>query len=256
MKIGITEQGDAGIDFSWKDKLSTVDGAILITKKLSDRFIDTVLTVSQTTPIIVHCGCTGWGGTWLEPNVSTKETQLSYLHKLIQKGFPASNIVLRIDPIIPTEDGIQRACSVIQSAIDMGIPVSRIRISILDEYRHVKTRLSIMNRDSFYGNSFYAPKNMMDNVISNLSKYPFIFETCAEDMVASCSDKFIATGCVSAMDCSIMGLPAPDTSFQNGQNRNGCHCLGCKKELLSHKSQCPNGCVYCYWRNTVMENQK
>lgn len=40
MKIGITERGDAGIDFSWFDKLmepgrTGFDGAVLITKKLS-----------------------------------------------------------------------------------------------------------------------------------------------------------------------------------------------------------------------------
>lgn len=35
MKIGITEQGDAGLDLSWVKKLSNVDAAILITKNLT-----------------------------------------------------------------------------------------------------------------------------------------------------------------------------------------------------------------------------
>lgn len=43
MKIGITERGDASIDYQWKGKLPSVDGAILITKNLTDQFIDTVI---------------------------------------------------------------------------------------------------------------------------------------------------------------------------------------------------------------------
>ena len=36
-KIGVTEQGDAALDFSWVDKLGSVAGAIVITKELSPR---------------------------------------------------------------------------------------------------------------------------------------------------------------------------------------------------------------------------
>lgn len=39
MRIGITERGDASIDYSWVDKVSNIDGAILITKNLTDKFI-------------------------------------------------------------------------------------------------------------------------------------------------------------------------------------------------------------------------
>lgn len=39
MKIGVTERGDAGIDFSWKDKSHTVDGMILITKAINNVFL-------------------------------------------------------------------------------------------------------------------------------------------------------------------------------------------------------------------------
>lgn len=39
MKIGITEYGDAGVDFRWENKLKEIDGVILITKNLNDTFI-------------------------------------------------------------------------------------------------------------------------------------------------------------------------------------------------------------------------
>ena len=73
MKIGVTERGDAGIDFTWVNKLKnrTVDGAILITKNVNDTFIKNVMDLYKNgfTQIIVHCTCTGHGRTIIEPNV-------------------------------------------------------------------------------------------------------------------------------------------------------------------------------------------
>lgn len=60
MKIGITERGDAGLDYTWATKLNQMDGVILITKNLSDKFIQTVKDCYDSYPnIIVHAGCTG-----------------------------------------------------------------------------------------------------------------------------------------------------------------------------------------------------
>ena len=42
-KIGITEAGDAGLDLSWKEKLGTVDGAVVITKCVSPAFYNAVV---------------------------------------------------------------------------------------------------------------------------------------------------------------------------------------------------------------------
>lgn len=42
--IGITEAGDAGLDLSWVDKLHNVDGAVVITKQITDSFINAALT--------------------------------------------------------------------------------------------------------------------------------------------------------------------------------------------------------------------
>lgn len=171
------------------------------------------------------------------------------LEKLVLKGFPLTNIVLRVDPIIPTAEGIQRACMVLEYAHSR-LDIKRIRISILDEYRHVKNRLESMGHDTFYpGNSFYATKDMMNNVVSALTKLPYVYETCAEDLLASKSKQFKITGCVSELDLDIMGIEVPEGLLENMQNRRGCHCLSCKKELLSYKAQCPNRCVYCYWQN-------
>ena len=57
MKIGITERGDAGLDYAWVAKLNQMDGVILITKNLSDKFVQTVTDCYKSYPnIIVHAG--------------------------------------------------------------------------------------------------------------------------------------------------------------------------------------------------------
>ena len=35
----------------------------------------------------------------------------------------------------------------------------------------------------------------------------------------------------------------------NRQNRNGCLCLACKKEMLTQKHPCAHKCLYCYWKD-------
>lgn len=49
MRIGITERGDAGLDFAWVDKIKNnkVDAAVLITKNLNDKFINTALSLHE-----------------------------------------------------------------------------------------------------------------------------------------------------------------------------------------------------------------
>lgn len=254
MKIGITEQGDASIDYSWVEpiKNNQVDGAIIITKNITPTFINTILDLYEnyTDKIIVHATCTGWGGSYLEPNIPDYMIQLNNLYKLITKSFPKQNCVLRIDPIIPTQEGIQKAKNVLDLAIVVGLlPNLRTRISVYDEYHHVQNRLKSINKKPFYHNSFTASRDMINNLISELSKYNIVFETCAENVLTTQSTIFKTTGCVSLSDINIMGLPTPKSLSENKQNRTGCHCLTCKTELLSNKKQCPYKCVYCYWKN-------
>lgn len=254
LKIGITERGDAGIDLSWYEQIknNNVDGAILITKRITDDFISRVLQLYKNGhKIIVHCGCTGWGGSVLEPNVPVYCEQLSALLSLINQGFPVQNCVLRIDPIFPTPKGLQRVCDVLNLAYSLKIlPDIRVRISIFDEYKHVKERFKARNFQPMYGNDFYAPQPMIADTIRTLSQYNkaygLKFETCAEPLLNN-SDIFIQQGCVSKSDLDILNLKC-DTNLINMQQRHGCMCLSCKTELLKNRKQCPNGCLYCYWK--------
>lgn len=264
MKIGITERGDASIDYQWVEKLPSVDGTILITKNLTDRFIDTVIKCYENgDKLIVHATCTGWGRTDFEPNVPDYKTQLHQLKKLIKKGFPADHCVLRIDPIFPTLSGLNRVMEVIHEFQKQKTGIKRIRISVYDEYHHVKERLKAAGYRPCYGKNFHASPKQMESVANALRQFSYCtyshhgqvtmrnqFETCAEDLlVKRYPHSFKQVGCVSNKDIELMGLEPVLNKEENGQQRTGCHCLTCKTELLTNKYRCPNQCIYCYWKD-------
>ena len=248
MKIGITERGDAGINLDWVSKVNTVDGMILITKNLTEMFCLQVLNLySKGYKIIVHCTCTGYGGSELEPNVPDYKTQLKHLAYLIDMGFPADHCVLRIDPIFPSEKGISRVCDVLNYFISLNTGVTRIRISLVDEYKHVKERYRQRGWNPLYGDNFgpsYEQKQLVANL---LNQYSFQYELCAEDEFLKMLNNGQIIGCISVKDLHIMDIPTEAMTI-NPQNRKGCHCLSCKTELLTDRKPCPHGCIYCFWR--------
>jgi DNA repair photolyase len=261
--IGMTEAGDAGWNLSWYEKLTSDDsvyaGAILITKNAANpRFAEKVLELIKTKPCIIHAGVTGWGGSAMEPGIKDPETTIKALRKLIDDGFPAKNIVLRIDPIIPTEEGLEKAGYVLRLA-RIHIPdVKRIRISIYDDYH--KAREEMCRRGFAPIDDITKWKNEMERrpspeqvnaVAETCLEYAHpdqIFELCAEpELAAAYPDRFTWSGCLSRKDCEIMNIEVPEHIGINGQNRYGCRCLKMKKELLSSKRRCPTNCAYCYW---------
>lgn len=236
------------MDYSWLPKIPNMDVTILITKNITKKFADTVLELHQRHQnIILHCTCTGWGGTFLEPGVPHCLNQLEALRHLIDRGFPENQCVLRIDPIIPTQLGIQNARFVLNYARRLELFSVRVRVSVLDEYKHVKERLLKQNIAPFYPDGrFYASKDQMTAVSRLLEEFPNItFEACAEPYLAA--KNLVHTGCVSVTDLRLFNLK-PDTTVINIQKRSGCLCLACKTELLSTRHPCKHNCQYCYWK--------
>lgn len=260
MYIGFTERGDAGIDTSWQDKLKSSQGAVLITKFITDRFKNAIgKLVENDFPFIIHATVTGWGGTKFEPCVPDYKTELNSLYDLIKAYDIGNKIVLRIDPIFPTEKGLQHVGEVLEYAKQIGLLPCRVRISIYDEYPHVRERLAKIGKEPLYKGKFYAPAVMMDYASEKLSEYAkrynIIFETCAEPYLTNGKNNaaFKETGCLSIDDIKIMGLPTDEAEKAaiNRQQRGGCKCLGIKYELLSKRQPCPNGCLYCYWKDPI-----
>ena len=238
-KIGITEAGDAGLDFSWVEKLCEIN--IIITKHLTCKNTKLIkLLLENSEKIILHCTCTGYGSTKMEPNVPKPSEVFEGLEQLINKGFPVSQIVLRTDPIIPTTKGIEKVESIWSLFSNLGI--ERCRFSIIDMYPHTKRRIK-----EAYGTlpfeTFSAPQKMIYEVEKAIERNKHLFahfESCAEKISEQ-------VGCISKKDFDILDIP-----FENvmgGFQRKGCLCCAGKTELLCNKKKCPSGCLYCYWKD-------
>ena len=226
--IGITERGDAAINLGWKNWAYAGHPAILITKNPG-------LLLNNITAdlnIIVHCTITGYGGSILEPNVPEPFQAIKDYDKIINK-IGAERVVLRVDPIVVTPKGIDRAVYIIATAI-----YTRVRISFLDMYNHVKERFT-KHGIPFPYTTLHAPLEQRNAALIKLQeKAHCTIEVCGEPGM-KCS------GCVSNMDCTILGITPRDT--QKGQ-RPACACLALKKELLTDRTQCKHQCLYCYWK--------
>jgi hypothetical protein len=219
MLVGITERGDAGLDLSWQNWKGP---KILITKAPQN-----LLSVDLENAI-VHCTITGWGGTKIEPNVQPKEVTLAAYETLVSK-LGGKRVVLRVDPIFPTEKGLARALEVISRS------KGRVRVSFIDAYQHVRERFA-QKQMTFPWDGVHAPLELRKELLSKLGNV----EVCGEPGLA-------CAGCISQLDLDALGINWPLDTERKGQ-RAACMCFAGKKELLTHKGQCENNCLYCYWK--------
>lgn len=260
MKIGFTERGDAGLDTRWFERVKThdCDGLVAITKNLTDDCCEKLLRLTASGfPVVLHAGITGIPKS-VEPGTPDTRTSMNRLRLLVDNGFPADRIVLRIDPIVPVGKGFDYVGTVLQSTHDHGfLPGLRVRVSVLDNYPHVRARFE--NRFGpdgvLYGGNWNPPASAFAQLTEFLRQYVDLgwverFETCAESGNLSDTSVFCHQGCLSVNDLLAMGLdPDKAPSTVNGQNRGGCLCLTCKHELLDCRHPCGNKCLYCYWKD-------
>lgn len=249
-KIGITEAGDAGLDLSWEDKLHNVDGAILITKNITPGVIQSAIRNKEK--LVVHATITGYGGTVIEPNVPCPQEAFTHLSDLVEFGFPKQKVVVRVDPIIPTPKGIEKARSVIQEGIDKGY--TRFRVSIIDMYPHVRERFAQKELPLPYGDKGFLPSALQSEEVDKMLNYLINYgkmsehlvqiETCAEPQLKNA----IHQGCISSYDLVLLGLDEDKDNDSVGFQRTNCLCYSGKTELLTNKKRCPHQCLYCYWK--------
>lgn len=261
LKIGITETYEPSYDMRWTENLKDIN--FIITKNLTDELITNIVTLHRSgVKFLLHATCTGWGGEFLEPNVPSPESYKIQLEKLLKLGFPKSQIVLRTDPIIPSRAGFAKFVKVLRLMRDLEI--KRVRLSVMDLYPHVYTRLlgrfgdAIETQEIFEAYSlrpdgssryFNAKKYWFDK-LDQLCAMPefknYEFESCGEKFDFLYIDKI---GCVSEKDLSVFGLKRGDLCA--GGNRLTCSCLN-KEQIIPggmSRGRCPNQCIYCYLRD-------
>ena len=236
MKIGITERGDAALDTRWIEWVDDGKPAILITKAPSKLF-KVLLDEFETFPdgIIVHCTITGMGKTRVEPGVKHWEEELEAycaLREYVNPDYHRSGIVLRIDPIIPTDPTWTWLQPFFKAA--QACSPARVRISFMDGYPHVRKRGLKLRWEGMH-----APLELRQERLAQLrDMFIGAIEVCGEPGLP-------CTGCVSAKDLKILGV---SNQGSGGYQRDTCACLANKVELLKRRGQCAHQCQYCYWR--------
>jgi DNA repair photolyase len=231
--IGITERGDPAFSTSWKSWAFEGNPTILITKNPTE-ILNDLKTLGKEANVIVHCGITGLGGTRVEPNVPSVGESLGGYRGLIAM-LGRDRVVLRLDPVFPTEKGFKRTLKVVEQHEG-----TRIRLAFLQAYPHVKKRFQEAGLTP-PPYPFYAPLETRKRIHRQL-------ESIACKEIEVCGEPgFQCTGCISPKDCKILGVAA---STSKSQQRKHCACLGQKRELLNDRKQCLHNCLYCFWRST------
>lgn len=247
--FGITETYDPAQNYSWVDYLKV--GNILITKNLTDKFIETVTKPEIQDKVIIHLTCTGFGGTVLEPNIPTIEESVNQMRKLLDKGFPEEQIVLRMSPVIPTENGIKTILKVLDAFEEFGI--QRIRFSTLNVYKHVKKRFDDAHIGLPY-ESYSCSQEMRDTLINTILSY---FKISTNDIWNSdiCAEVDLQEGlllkraCVSQKDVKILKIEDKISLVGSGKQRASCMCPDNKRQIIRCRpGRCKHGCLYCYWK--------
>lgn len=239
--VGITENGDASHDYSWYDKIDNSLFSVIISKRLTEELIEKL--ISKKDKIIFHLTCTGWGGTAMEPNAFDTNKTYNACMQLIKNGFPIRQIVLRVDPIILNDAGLDISANVLNTFHDSGI--KRLRYSFIDYYPGIKKPLSEIGV-TLPWETLHAPATEMKKFYDIQKKYPnYEYESCAEFNKHQ-------LGCISTKDFSILGIASPPLT--NANIRPGCLCCSLKTELLESQKHCPIGCKYCY-RNLEIINK-
>lgn len=238
--IGITETSDPCFHLELFDNL--YKGNIIVSKNISNKLIEKL--IENKDKCILHCTCTGMGGSKIEPFVPDTKQTVKQILKLINQGFPVKQIVLRIDPIIPTEKGVETAMSVLEMFKELGI--KRLRMSFLDMYKHVKERFIDISIKIPY-ESFHADLNVRKNAYNTL--YNKAIE-CGFEIIQTCGEPgFESTPCISQMDIEILGLSDEIKLEGSKEQRTHCGCPSNKKELIKDKPhQCSHKCLYCFWK--------
>jgi DNA repair photolyase len=241
--IGITERGDAALDTTWRRWVERGRPAILITKNVGKLLDDNPLLLNQR--VIVHATITGYGDSFIEPNVPPSSEMMDALASIEIKY--REQVVVRIDPIIPVRACVEQSHHVFEQAWAMGY--RRFRVSILDLYPHVMRRFDKYtlfahelkqvyrwNESMQSESSIHCDHSIRAKIFSQFREC----DRCAEPGLR-------CRGCISSRDLKILNV-RDEPALPEVKQRQFCMCLANKTELLYNKTRCDHSCEYCYWQ--------
>jgi hypothetical protein len=187
---------------------------------------------------------TGWGSTWLEPLVPKVNLMIDHLNELTTK-IDLNRIKLRIDPGIPTIEGINRAISVIKNVN----PLPKVITSIIQFYNGHSSIFNKLNIDRrFYtiksGRAIFPEKTIANRWLECLLQA----RPDAIKLISFCGMPYDISkaehyGCVDEDLLKAIGVNK-FLKIAPGIQRPGCKCVIRKKQACS--GFCDHGCKYCY----------
>jgi len=187
---------------------------------------------------------TGWGDTWLEPGVIAPEPMVAHFNKAAE-AIGSDRLRLRVDPGIPTAEGLQRAAAVLAG---IAAPVRTIT-SIIQFYKGHDALFSRLGIDrSRYtlrsGRAVYPQPELAAWWLGELLRVRPDFA----GFVSFCGMPYQVegaehTGCVD--DALLAAIRVTDFKrVPPGRQRPGCRCVITKRQALG--GPCTHGCLYCY----------
>lgn len=238
MTIWMNECSDIRFHLSKLEKaIGEGKRCIPYTKTITNGLVRVLTSNIQNTAL--HLTVSGWGGSWLESGVETPEKEIKALLGLL-KLYPSERVTVRVDPVVPTVEGMAKAVQVL-AAIPKDV---RVISSIIQLYKNMYNLFDRLEIDKRYythkvGNVLFPSQQYAQWVYSQLTPYhnisvcghPYVIDGCDHD------------GCVDGRTCHLLGmLPVNMT----GKQRQGCKCQAQKRQLLTYSDMCKHGCLYCY----------
>lgn len=191
--ISYFKNGDPTFNYDWVTKLTDIN--IVHTKKLDDTFNNILL--QQKNKIFLHLTINGMGETMLEPEIPSVRKTFLLLKKLIDSGFPHTQILVIVNPIIPNTNGLGAIKLLLRVFTEFrGLRLRYVRFSLLsytrktikkesprhingptittEEYTvanyHINKRLKdehklIVNRDASFFKQYYKLINQYKTII-------------------------------------------------------------------------------------------
>ena len=240
-KYGITDKGDPAFERTVEERLCECN--IIITKNIS-KVNDMLLRNKEK--CILHATITGYGGTVLEPNVPTSEMSFKYMKNLIDGGFPPNQIILRVEPILQSSDGIKVSQNIIKECIKHG-NIKNMRFSYLTLYPHVRCRFEESKVEYNYLLDGEVYSNSFENWLAKLNYFESV-TTCDvnSNFPAPCNIKH---------ELIVLDVLEKYKEYDKGKtcetpnpNDRTCKYPPNKTELIRKDKQerCWHQCLYCY----------